>query len=350
MPGRTLSCSSRRRQLGFTLVELLVVIAIIGILVALLLPAVQSAREAARRTQCSNHLKQMGLAAQLHLEAHGFFPSGGWGDWWVGCPDLGAGEKQPGSWGYQLLDYMEESVRRQVGRGFQCTDAGSRAAIQQMVETAIPTFYCPSRRAAKPYPWLNQNNVNFDPPPVAGKSDYAANLGDLNFFTNDVGPPSLAEYETYGWKHSGPEFAARFAKMCNCSTGHTGVVFQRSQVKIAQITDGLSRTYLFGEKNLNPDHYLDCRVGNDDQGMYNGHDQDNLRSTFAYLLDNGRIFGFPATPDTPGLEMTYSFGGPHSGGWMAVYCDGSVHFATYEADLEVHRYLGNRLDGTILAQ
>src|SRR5688500_16003578 len=101
---------------GFTLVELLVVIAIIGVLVALLLPAIQAAREAARRTQCINNLKQLCTACQLHVDTYGFLPSGGWGDWWVGCPDQGAGKNQPGTWTYQLLSFIEESASRGIGQ------------------------------------------------------------------------------------------------------------------------------------------------------------------------------------------------------------------------------------------
>src|SRR5882762_3042492 len=109
--------SRRHRLRGFTLVELLVVIAIIGILVALLLPAIQAARESARRSQCMNNLKQLGIASHQFHDTYKFLPSAGWSDWWVGCPDVGMGKNQPGSWAYQLLNFIEESARAGIGQG-----------------------------------------------------------------------------------------------------------------------------------------------------------------------------------------------------------------------------------------
>src|SRR4029077_15365078 len=102
---------------AFTLIELLVVIAIIGVLVALLLPAVQSAREAARRTHCQNNLKQIGVAFLNFEGAQKAFPSGGWGYHWTGDPDMGFGEKQPGGWAFSILPYLEDSTVFQVGKG-----------------------------------------------------------------------------------------------------------------------------------------------------------------------------------------------------------------------------------------
>ena len=106
-----------RNHLGFALVELLVVITIIGILISLLLPAVQSAREAARRTQCPNNLKQMGLAILNHHQAHDYFPTTGWGANWVGDPDRGFTERQPGGWIYNTLPFIEQQTLRDIGSG-----------------------------------------------------------------------------------------------------------------------------------------------------------------------------------------------------------------------------------------
>ncbi len=117
MVSRHRQCEMLRIRMGFTLVELLVVIAIIGILIALLLPAVQAAREAARRIECGNHLKQIGLGALNHHETHRHMPTGGWGWRWTGDPDKGFGKDQPGGWAFAILPFIEEQNLHDLGRG-----------------------------------------------------------------------------------------------------------------------------------------------------------------------------------------------------------------------------------------
>ena len=158
-------CAMRR---GFTLVELLVVIAIIGILVALLLPAVQAAREAARRSQCINNLKQMGIGFLNHESAHKMLPSSGWNCWYVGDPLWGTGREQPGGWMYQILPFVEEQSV------FNLTDDGDKLNVTQkqrdksieLQQSAIQLFNCPSRRPAKTYPYRLASNWT----PVDGAS------------------------------------------------------------------------------------------------------------------------------------------------------------------------------------
>ena len=107
-----------RARNAFTLVELLVVITIIGILISLLMPAVQSAREAARRVQCQNNVKQLALAMISHETSTKRFPSGGWGWYWVGDPDRGLSwQNQPGGWVYTILPFIEQNNLFQMGTG-----------------------------------------------------------------------------------------------------------------------------------------------------------------------------------------------------------------------------------------
>lgn len=105
---RPSALNSARRGRAFTLVELLVVIDIIMLLIALLLPAVQSAREAARVVTCRNNAKQLAQGCITHLELQGYFPSGGWGCLWSGEPDRSFGRTQPGGWAYSVLPFIEQ--------------------------------------------------------------------------------------------------------------------------------------------------------------------------------------------------------------------------------------------------
>ena len=123
---------------------MLVVITIIGILISLLLPAVQSVREAARRTQCSNNLRQLALAALQHETANRFLPSGGWGWGWVGDPDHEYGLGQPGGWIYSVLPYLDQQNLHDMQSG--TTGAARATAAWTTIQTPLAIFNCPWRR------------------------------------------------------------------------------------------------------------------------------------------------------------------------------------------------------------
>jgi prepilin-type N-terminal cleavage/methylation domain-containing protein/prepilin-type processing-associated H-X9-DG protein len=271
--------ASSRRQAksaassGFTLVEVLVVISIIGILVALLLPAVQMAREASRRSACANNLKQIGLAAKLHEGAHGIFPTGGWGPDWVGDPDKGFGPKQPGGWLYNILAFIEAGNVREIGRGLR--DGEKNAALVQVLETPLAVFSCSSRRLPRAYPYNGPPLLkNVTPPAKVAKSDYAIN---------------------------------------------DAVSYAKSETILSEIQlqgKGSSNTILAGEKSIGQDAYRLGTAAGDQLSMYAGYCDDVSRSV--------------DSPPTPDSSPSGGFGAAHPGGCQFVYCDGSVRLIDYD--------------------
>lgn len=336
------------RHKGFTLIEVLVVILIITILIGLLLPAVQMAREASRRSQCQNNLKQIGVAILLHENALMRLPSGGWGAHWVGDPDRGSGARQPGSWVYQILPYMDfqalhnlhfDTVQPASG------SAGDKSALTARLQaTQIPGFNCASRRSGGPYPHsVTEAAINSDATTRDARCDYAANGGDVVF---DAGNgPALADVDTYSWPAN-----------ATC----TGVIFMRSTLSIDDISDGKPQTYLVAEKYVNPEHYEDGADPGDDFSMYTGHSSDTIRwavgagtATAGGTGTTGGTGGTTTTAatlrrDYPGFANDQAFGSSHPGTFNAVFCDGSVRAVAYEIDPEVHRRMANRKDGLVV--
>ena len=317
------------RRRGFTLIELLVVIAIIGVLTALALPAVQQAREAARAADCRNRLKQLGVAAHMHVEAVGHFPSGGWGYLWIGDPDRPPGIRQPGGWAYALLPYADHAGLAEVGAGLP--PGPKAAALGELSGTTWPLLHCPGRPGASTGP---QNPrvfpVNANWSPVVAKSDYAACEG--TFITDTGGGPMTLE--------QGDDPRHPWTDVSRAD----GLCFLRSRVRPADVADGLSHTYLLGEKAVRRRDYRTAGDAGYDQSGFAGIDLDLVRWTIRPpVSDGGDVAGDPAVADPEARQRR--FGSAHPAGCHFLHADGSVHAVSYGIDQSVHRRAGSRVGG-----
>ena len=265
-----MGCRSRR---AFTLVEMLVVIAIIGILISLVLPAVQAARESGRRTQCQNNLKQLGLAMESHVVAHGRYPTNGWGYMWIGDPDRGTRPEQPGGWIYNTLPYLEQQSLADLGQTKSPED--KRQILTQLMRSWLPVLSCPTRAAPRrspSRPTVVPYNVDWTPEADLAKNDYAVNGGDY-FIGPGPGPPTLEDGDSPGYPWPSTKKA-------------TGICYLRSSVQSANVTDGLSQTYLIGEKFVSSLYYETWDDLGYDQSEYSGTCVDISRWTMASPLQD----------------------------------------------------------------
>jgi prepilin-type N-terminal cleavage/methylation domain-containing protein len=350
-----------RRSVGFTLVELLVVIAIIGILIALLLPAIQAAREAGRRAQCKNNLKQIGLASMNHLDTQKFYPTCGWGYHWTGDPDRGYGTQQPGGWLFNLLPYLDQAVVHDMARGLPAGSTAKYQMLARMNGTTIATYNCPSRRSGADAlikdPALLETEYNADETLKVqvgqARSDYAGNAG-----TNQQVTTGSCQVPSGSDGMGGYDGAVYYKQNCYdaansgwWSPDMNGVTYACSKIPLKKILDGTTKTYFAGEKSLQPRFYLGG--GPTDNGaLYEGHDWDVLRWAGG---DGNNTNGTPNTSldwvpihDTNSTDDNFGravFGSAHSAGCFFVMCDGSVQTISYEVDPKIHWRLSNRRDG-----
>ena len=281
---------------GFTLVELLVVIAIIAMLVSLLVPAVQAAREAARMTQCRNNLKQISLACNLYHDAHDLFPT---------HPRRRSRNRTPSppnsTWITQLFPFIEEQalhdmLQQQNGR-----------LTRQVAATPIELLNCPTRRPATTFPAGRRGTT---------RTDYAMCGGGV-----DKRREGTIRFDKRGiWDREGREMDRK------------------------RVVDGISRTYLVGEKSVNPRDY---RTGS------GGGDHDDILSC---KLGTCVRFAFRVPgPDRPsGCFSCHDFGSAHRVGWNMSFCDGSVRTMSYEMQFAVHSALsspdGDEIESLLIDQ
>ena len=302
---------------GFTLVELLVVIAIIGVLVALLLPAVQSSREAARSMQCRSHLKQLALAAHSYLATHNVFPG------YAGEP-LESMPTKPMKNGIdylqnpqekigvnaicQTLEFMEFGDAVKELRAWRETDGAPKdiPRLLQIIVSPIAVLYCPTRRSPAAYPVRVASVFG----PLTAKSDYAINGGA----SSQTRPNSFGDLLP-------------------------GIWMPQRRVGTKDITDGLSKTYLWGEKFLPPKSYEDKENNVLSPTTLSDHSVWGMNQLTFTRFAYGQVFKERNVVEC--LESCHSFSSAHSSGWNVAMADGSVNMELYGIPRLIHQARGS---------
>jgi prepilin-type N-terminal cleavage/methylation domain-containing protein/prepilin-type processing-associated H-X9-DG protein len=296
----------RAKRVGrqaFTLIELLVVIAIIGILIGLLLPAVQKVREAANRTKCSNNLKQLGIAVHAYHDAMGNFPV----NHFTGSVSSG----NPGNWSWiaRILPYIEQDALYRQGNIANSpvnTGVGTEAA-------GIKTLLCPSDTSSMSPRSDNEYNIPM------GQTNYKGVIGG------------------YGWTNGNTQSPSPAGGAATDSFSSSDGIFFREDItsprRIASITDGTSNTLMIGEDI--PDYNLWCLWPFSNYAV----------GTCGIPLNNKQANGqFYDRSDWPDV---YSFRSRHTGGANFCAADGSVHFIADSIDLPTYHALASMAYGEI---